>query len=86
MRSLPQNRGRSGKRERRACTCTRPSSAQRQSCGNTFPGLSRLVRIEGAFQPLLLVEIDLVEHRVHQVALFHADAMLAGQHAADLDA
>ena len=31
-------------------------------------------------------EVGLVEHRAHQVALFDADAVLAGQHAADLDA
>jgi hypothetical protein len=35
---------------------------------------------------LLLGEIGLAEHRRHQVALFDADAMFAGQHAADLDA
>src|ERR1700754_2680287 len=43
-------------------------------------------RVEGAFQPLLLVEIDLAEHLRHQIALLDADAMLAGQHPADLDA
>ena len=69
-----------------ACTCMRPSSAQRCSVGNTLPGLSRPLRVEGAFEPLLLVEVDLGEHRRHQVALLDADAVLAGQHAADLDA
>src|ERR1700759_5312660 len=51
--------------------------------------LSRIeqpLRVEGAFQPLLLVEIDLRKHLRHQIALLDADAMLAGQHAADLDA
>src|SRR5207237_5993346 len=42
--------------------------------------------VEGAFEALLLVEIDLGEHRRHQVALLDADAVLAGEHAADLDA
>ena len=51
-----------------------------------FSGIEQAGVVEGAFQPLLLGEIDLVEHHVHQVALFHAYAMLAGQHAADLDA
>ena len=49
-------------------------------------GIEQALGIEGAFQPLLLVEIDLVEHLGHQVALLDADAVLAGQHAADLDA
>ena len=67
-------------------TCIMPSSAQRCSVGNTLPGLSRPGGIEGAFDAHLLREIDLVEHLAHQIALFDADAMLAGQHAADRDA
>ncbi len=51
-----------------------------------MPGLSRAGGIEGAFDAHLLREIDLVEHLAHQIALFDADAMLAGQHAADRDA
>ena len=35
---------------------------------------------------MLLVEIDLAEHLAHQIALFDADAMLAGQDAAEFDA
>ena len=35
---------------------------------------------------LLLRKIDFVEHFRHQVALLDADAVLAGEHAADLDA
>ena len=42
--------------------------------------------VECAFEPLLLIEILLGEHHRHQIALFHADAVLAGQNAADLDA
>src|SRR5439155_21530952 len=49
-------------------------------------GIEQRAGIEGAFDPLLLGEVGLVEHRRHQVALLDADAMLAGQHAADLDA
>ena len=49
-------------------------------------GIEQALGVEGAFQPLLLVEIDLGEHHRHQVALLDADAVLAGQHAADLDA
>src|SRR5258708_38576137 len=49
-------------------------------------GIEQAMRVEGAFQPLLLVEIDLAEHLRHQVALFDADAMFAGQYAAELDA
>ena len=81
-----QKRGRSGNGTLPARTCMRPSSAQRCSCGNTLPGLSSPLAVEGAFHPLLLRQIDLGEHRRHQVALLDADAMLAGQHAADLDA
>src|SRR6266699_4440461 len=42
--------------------------------------------VEGAFEPLLLLEVSLGEHGRHQVALFHAHPVLAGEHAADLDA
>ncbi len=51
-----------------------------------MPGLSRPFVVEGAFEPLLLLEVGLREHHRHQVALLDADAVLAGQHAADLDA
>ena len=45
----PQKRGRSGNATLPACTCMRPSSAQRQSCGNTLPGLSRLSESKAHF-------------------------------------
>src|SRR5882724_9985252 len=51
-----------------------------------FSGIEQAVRIERAFQPLLLIEIDLAEHFRHQIALLDADAMFAGQDAAKLDA
>src|SRR6202021_2080758 len=49
-------------------------------------GIEEALRVERAFQPLLLVEIDFAEHLRHQVALLDADAMFTGQHAAELDA
>src|SRR5207248_11717595 len=51
-----------------------------------FSGIEQALRVEGAFQPLLLVEIDLRKHLAHQIALFDADAVLAGQNAAEFDA
>src|SRR5262249_60553614 len=42
--------------------------------------------VEGTFEPLLLIEVSLGEHGRHQVALFHAHAVLAGEHAAHFDA
>src|SRR5258707_8253176 len=41
-------------------------------------GIQQPVRIEGAFQALLLVEVDRIEHYRHQIALLDADAVLAG--------
>ena len=64
----------------------RPSSAQRCSCGNTLPGLSRPLASKAHLTRCCAVEIDLGEHHRHQIALLDADAVLAGQHAADLDA
>src|SRR4030088_1408983 len=49
-------------------------------------GIEQALRVERAFQPLLLVEIDLPEHLRHQVSFLDADAMFTGQHAAELDA
>ena len=51
-----------------------------------LPGVEEPVRVEGAFEALLLREIALVEHRPHQIALLDADPVLAGQDAADLHA
>src|SRR5262249_44074429 len=41
-------------------------------------GIEQALVVEGAFEPLLLVEIGLREHRRHQVAFLHPDAVLAG--------
>ena len=64
----------------------RPNSAQRCNVGNTLPGLSRPLGSKAHFTRCCWFKIDLGEHHRHQVALFDADAVLAGQHAADLDA
>ena len=49
-------------------------------------GVEQPLRIEGAFDPLLLIEVDLAEHLRHQVALFDTNAMLTGQNATEFDA
>src|SRR5208337_4252069 len=49
-------------------------------------GVEKTFGIESAFEALLLIEIALIEHRVHEIALLHADPMFARQDAADLDA
>src|SRR4051794_28567804 len=49
-------------------------------------GIEQALRVERAFQPLLLVEVDLREHLRHQIAFLDADAVLAGQDAAEFDA
>jgi hypothetical protein len=49
-------------------------------------GVEQAFGVKGAFQALLLVEIDLGEHDRHQIAFFNAHAMLAGQHTANFDA
>ena len=51
-----------------------------------LPGIEQAFRIEGALEALLLVDVDLGEHRAHEVALLDADAVLAGQDPADLHA
>src|SRR5438874_5181400 len=50
-----------------------------------FSGVEQALRVEGAFQPLLLVEVYFRKHLAHQVALLDADAVFAGEHAAELD-
>src|ERR1700704_952874 len=51
-----------------------------------FSRIEQALRVERAFQPLLLVEIDLREHLRHQIALFDADAMFAGKYTTEFDA
>src|SRR5690625_4129147 len=47
--------------------------------------VQQVVRVERALHPLLLLEVDLVEHGGHEVALFHPYPVFAGQDAADRD-
>src|SRR5262245_28460587 len=54
--------------------------------GEDLSRIEQAVRVERAFQALLLIEVDLAEHGRHEIALLHADPVLAGQHATDLDA
>src|SRR6185503_13183968 len=54
--------------------------------GEDLAGIEQMIGIERALHAHLLVEIDLRELLAHQVALLDADAMLAGQHAADPNA
>src|SRR5579862_10071441 len=54
--------------------------------GELLAGVEQPIGIEGAFDAQLLIEIRFVEHRSHEIALLDADAVLAAQNAADLDA
>ena len=42
--------------------------------------------VERAFEPLLLIEIGFGKHYRHKIAFFHANTVLAGEHAADFNA
>jgi len=48
--------------------------------------VEQAIRIESAFEALLVRQVALVEHCSHEVALFHADPVLTRQHPTDLDA
>src|SRR5215216_4926600 len=49
-------------------------------------GIEQALGVERAFEALLRLEVDLREHGRHEIALLHPDAVLAGEHAAHLDA
>ena len=49
-------------------------------------GIEQSLVIECTLESLLLLQVCLAEHFRHQVTLLDADAVLAGEHAADLDA
>src|SRR5271170_1696231 len=55
-------------------------------CREHLAGIEQSLLVEGAFDALLMLHVDLGEHHRHQVPLLDPDAMLAGEHAADLDA
>ena len=46
-------------------------------------GIEQALLVEGALHALLLGKIDLGEHGGHEIALLDADAVLAGEHAAE---
>jgi hypothetical protein len=48
--------------------------------------VEQAIRIERAFEALLMRQVALVEHCSHEVALFDADAVLTGQYSTDFDA
>src|SRR5690606_34073971 len=54
--------------------------------GEDLPRIEQVIGVEGALHPLLLLQIRLGEHFRHEIALLDPDAVLAGEHAADLDA
>jgi hypothetical protein len=62
----------------------RPSSAQRG--GEHFTWVEEFLGVEGAFEPLLLRQIGLGELVPHQIPLLDANAVLAAQHSAKIDA
>src|ERR1019366_2217801 len=66
------------------------SCRARQGCRRTqrehLARVQQPVRVEGGLDAALLFQFMLGELERHQVALLNADAMLAGQAAADLDA
>lgn len=54
--------------------------------GKDLAGVEDLRWVKGAFDPLLLIEIILVELNRHEIPLFDANPMFAGQDTADFDA
>ena len=51
-----------------------------------FSRIQQALRIECTLQTQLLIEVDFIEHRVHEVALLNSDTVFTGQYAADLNA
>ena len=48
-------------------------------------GIEKMTGIKRTFNALLLIHIIFREHRAHEVTLLDANAMLTGQHTANLD-
>jgi hypothetical protein len=48
--------------------------------------VEQAIRIESAFEALLVRQVALVEHCSHEVALFDADPVLTGQYSTNFDA
>ncbi len=76
----------SGKRDPTGVDMHAAKLGAAMQCREYLAGIEQALVVEGALDALLLIEIDLRKHHRHQVALLDADAMLAGEHAADLDA
>ena len=53
--------------------------------GENLPRVQRPFGIKGTLKALLLLEIRRAEHHAHEIALFHADPVLAGEDSADLN-
>ena len=48
-------------------------------------GVQPALRVKGAFDPLLLLQVLFIEHGVHEVPFFNADTVFTGQDATDFD-
>ena len=66
--------------------CRPGTSPHSRGVGNTLPGLEMPLRVEGAAHQLHRVEVVVGVHPRHVLRLVHADAVLAGDRAAVLDA
>ena len=54
--------------------------------GEHLAGVQETVRVEGAFEALLLGEIHFIEHRAHQVTFLDPNPMFTSEYATDLHA
>ena len=66
--------------------CRPGTSPHSRGVGNTLPGLEMFCGVEGAAHQLHGVQVLVGEHARHVLRLVHADAVLAGDRAAVLDA
>src|SRR5437867_472997 len=51
-----------------------------------FAGVERTIRIKGVVDTEHEIEVSVREKKGHELGFFHADAVLAGERAADFDA
>src|SRR5262249_42299683 len=75
-----------GMAERAAMDMDAPQFGAAVELREDLAGIEEAVGVEGAFQALLLRQIDLIEHRAHEITLLDAHSVLAGPPPADLDA
>ncbi len=52
--------------------------------GKNLTRVEKPFGVKGTFEPLLMFKIVFAKDLAHEIALFHADAMFAGQDAAHL--